>query len=152
GYHELENAGLGSPNTPARIAGGGGIHGKDLPVSYMFGAGGTGDSPVPSGNLARRNGAGAPFSAGRSSLHAGLSPVPLGGSPSGAGGSPRTTRAKRYGRANGKPRYLLRTSSPARKSTFALNSGVRNWSGFRICTFTWRVPFCRLASGAISAT
>jgi len=39
-----------------------------------------------------------------------------------------------------------------RKSTRALSSGVRNRSGFRICTFTCKVPFCRLASGAISAT
>lgn len=39
-----------------------------------------------------------------------------------------------------------------KNSTLALNSGVRNLSGFRTCTLICNVPFARLASGAISAT
>jgi len=56
-----------------------------------FGAGGTGDSPVPSGDppdgMSRRT-ARVPTSG----LHTGASPVPLGESPSGAGGSPAPPR------------------------------------------------------------
>src|SRR5438874_4203444 len=47
---------------------------------------------------------------------------------------------------------VLGLLSPARKSTLALSSGVKYRSGLRIWTFTCKVPFCRLASGAISAT
>jgi len=39
-----------------------------------------------------------------------------------------------------------------KNSTFALNSGVRNLSGLRICTLICNVPLARFASGAISAT
>ena len=56
-------------------------------AGYLFSVGGTGDSPVPSGDP--------PDGTGRttahvptSGLHAGATPVPLGESPSGAGGSP----------------------------------------------------------------
>src|ERR1039457_1702625 len=47
---------------------------------------------------------------------------------------------------------LSHGNQSARKSTFAVSSGVRKWSGLSICTLICRVPFERFASGAISAT
>src|SRR6266436_321935 len=47
---------------------------------------------------------------------------------------------------------LSHGNQSARKSTFAVNSGVRKWSGFSTCTLICSVPFERFASGAISAT
>src|ERR1035441_2668579 len=47
---------------------------------------------------------------------------------------------------------LSHKNQSARKSTFAVSSGVRKRSGFSICTLTCSVPLERFASGAISAT
>src|SRR5579862_2048290 len=53
---------------------------------------------------------------------------------------------------NGLALHFAHNIHSARKSTFAVNSGVRNLSGLSTCTFTCNVPFERFASGAISAT
>ena len=50
-----------------------------------------------------------------------------------------------------KDTYATSWIRSADEITFALSSGSVA-VGSRICTFSCRVPFCRLASGAISAT
>ena len=59
--------------------------------------GGTGDSPVPSGDAPDGTGRSAVRS-GMSALHANVHPVPLGESPSGAGGSPPPPTLNRFTR------------------------------------------------------